>query len=89
MGAVTSTGASYGKARAAPRAGSVIMVAVESSLPERTERLALRALVATDLAEHHRLFSNPDVVRYLYDVRARPQRRRGAPVAAPAHGPSR
>jgi RimJ/RimL family protein N-acetyltransferase len=44
------------------------MVAVDTRLPERTERLTLRALVAADLANHHRLFSNPDVVRYLYDA---------------------
>ena len=35
------------------------MVAVEPSLPERTARLVLRVLVAADLADHHRLFSNP------------------------------
>ncbi len=44
------------------------MVAVEPSLPERTARLVLRVLVAADLADHHRLFSDPEVVRYLYDA---------------------
>lgn len=36
-------------------------------LPLTTERLELRALVDEDLDHHHRLFGDPDVVRYLYD----------------------
>lgn len=36
-------------------------------LPLRTSRLKLRALGDADAAAHERLFSNPDVVRYLYD----------------------
>lgn len=40
---------------------------MEWTLPLVTERLVLRALVAGDLAEHHRLFSDPQVVRFLYD----------------------
>jgi RimJ/RimL family protein N-acetyltransferase len=34
--------------------------------PLTTERLIIRALTADDLDRHHALFSNPDVVRYLY-----------------------
>jgi RimJ/RimL family protein N-acetyltransferase len=37
-------------------------------LPLRTPRLALRALVADDLTSHQRLFSDPEVVRFLYDT---------------------
>lgn len=37
------------------------------SLPIRTPRLVLRGLVADDLDDHHRLFSDPEVVRFLYD----------------------
>ncbi len=36
-------------------------------LPLRTGRLKLRALGDADFAAHERLFSNPDIVRYLYD----------------------
>jgi len=36
-------------------------------LPLRTGRLKLRALNDADFVVHERLFSNPDVVRYLYD----------------------
>ncbi len=36
-------------------------------LPIRTERLVLRPLRAEDIAAHHRMFSDPDVVRYLYE----------------------
>jgi len=36
-------------------------------LPLRTHRLVLRALTLDDLDDHHRLFSDPDVVRFLYD----------------------
>ena len=35
--------------------------------PFRTARLVLREIVEADVEEHARLFSNPDVVRYLYD----------------------
>jgi RimJ/RimL family protein N-acetyltransferase len=35
-------------------------------LPIRTERLTLRALRARDLDDHHSLYSDPGVVRYLY-----------------------
>ncbi|MFI5036612.1 MAG: GNAT family N-acetyltransferase [Acidimicrobiales bacterium] len=35
--------------------------------PLRTDRLVLRALNASDLEGHHRLFSDPEVVRFLYD----------------------
>lgn len=41
-------------------------------LPIRTERLVLRALDQSDLAEHLRLFSIPSVVRYLYDTELQP-----------------
>jgi RimJ/RimL family protein N-acetyltransferase len=34
--------------------------------PLTTERLIIRALTPEDLDRHHALFSNPDVVRYLY-----------------------
>jgi RimJ/RimL family protein N-acetyltransferase len=34
--------------------------------PLETERLIIRALTPDDLDRHHLLFSNPDVVRYLY-----------------------
>ena len=34
--------------------------------PLTTERLIIRALTADDLDRHHALFSNPEVVRYLY-----------------------
>ncbi len=34
--------------------------------PLETERLVIRALTPDDLDRHHLLFSNPDVVRYLY-----------------------
>jgi RimJ/RimL family protein N-acetyltransferase len=34
--------------------------------PLSTERLIIRALTPDDLDRHHALFSNPDVVRYLY-----------------------
>jgi RimJ/RimL family protein N-acetyltransferase len=34
--------------------------------PLTTERLIIRALTPDDLDRHHALFSNPDVVRYLY-----------------------
>lgn len=37
-------------------------------LPLRTDRLVLRALTIADLDDHHRLFADPDVVRYLYDA---------------------
>ncbi len=36
-------------------------------LPIHTGRLELRALTEDDLDDHHRLFGDPDVVRYLYD----------------------
>jgi RimJ/RimL family protein N-acetyltransferase len=35
--------------------------------PARTERLTIRLLNVDDLDSHHRLFSDPEVVRYLYD----------------------
>ncbi len=35
--------------------------------PLHTERLVLRALSASDLEVHGRLFSDPEVVRFLYD----------------------
>ncbi len=35
--------------------------------PLRTARLELRAVAASDFEEHRRLFSNPEVVRYLYE----------------------
>ncbi len=35
--------------------------------PVLSERLVIRPLEASDLARHHDIFSNPDVVRYLYD----------------------
>ncbi len=35
-------------------------------LPIRTERLTLRALSARDLDDHHVLYSDPGVVRFLY-----------------------
>jgi RimJ/RimL family protein N-acetyltransferase len=41
---------------------------VELDYPLRTERLTLRPLNSEDLASHHRLFSDPQVVRYLYDA---------------------
>jgi RimJ/RimL family protein N-acetyltransferase len=34
--------------------------------PLTTERLIIRALTADDLERHHALFSDPEVVRYLY-----------------------
>lgn len=34
--------------------------------PLTTERLIIRALTSDDLDRHHALFSNPEVVRYLY-----------------------
>ena len=34
--------------------------------PLMTERLVIRALTPDDLDRHHALFSDPDVVRYLY-----------------------
>jgi len=43
------------------------MGAVEPTYPLVTARLTLRPLVAGDLSDHHRLFSDPEVVRYLYD----------------------
>lgn len=57
--------------------------------PFRSARLVLREIVETDLEEHARLFSYPDVVRYLYvdqmsseELRAHFARRRwqGAPA---------
>jgi RimJ/RimL family protein N-acetyltransferase len=51
------------------------MVLVEPTFPLHTERLVLRPLVPGDLDSHHRLFGDPDVVRYLYDE---PMDRRGA-----------
>lgn len=36
-------------------------------LPLRTPRLVLRALTADDVENHHRLFGDAGVVRYLYD----------------------
>jgi RimJ/RimL family protein N-acetyltransferase len=42
---------------------------MESSFspPVATSRLVLREITEDDLSDHVRLFSNPDVVRYLYD----------------------
>jgi RimJ/RimL family protein N-acetyltransferase len=40
---------------------------MELDYPLRTERLILRPLVLADLAAHHRLFSDPEVVGFLYD----------------------
>ena len=40
---------------------------VDFTLPIRTERLVLREIAETDLEDHSRLFSSPEVVRYLYD----------------------
>lgn len=37
------------------------------TLPLRTQRLELRALTEADLEDHQRMFSQPSVVRYLYD----------------------
>jgi RimJ/RimL family protein N-acetyltransferase len=48
-------------------------VAVDSAdtpslnLPLRTSRLLLRPLATSDLDDHLRLFSDPEVIRYLYD----------------------
>ena len=42
-------------------------VDVDFTLPIRTERLVLREIAETDLEDHSRLFSSPEVVRYLYD----------------------
>jgi len=39
----------------------------EPTYPLTTARLVLRPLAAGDLDHHHRLFSDPRVVRYLYD----------------------
>lgn len=36
-------------------------------LPLRTERLLIRLLTPQDIDEHHRMFSMPEVIRYLYD----------------------
>jgi RimJ/RimL family protein N-acetyltransferase len=36
--------------------------------PLTTERLVIRALTPDDLDRHHALFSDPDVVRYLYQA---------------------
>lgn len=35
--------------------------------PARTERLVIRPLTVEDGERHHAIFSNPDVVRYLYE----------------------
>ena len=35
--------------------------------PLRTERLDIRPLSVNDASRHHAIFSNPDVVRYLYE----------------------
>lgn len=35
--------------------------------PLRTERLVIRPLSMGDVTRHHEIYSNPDVVRYLYD----------------------
>lgn len=37
------------------------------NLPLRTARLLLRPLTMSDIDDHLRLFSNPEVIRYLYD----------------------
>jgi RimJ/RimL family protein N-acetyltransferase len=40
---------------------------VQLVFPLRTERLTIRPLTMSDVSRHHEIFSNPDVVRHLYD----------------------
>ena len=46
------------------------------SPPLRTARLVLREIIESDYEEHARLFSDPEVVRYLYDVKMTPEQLR-------------
>jgi RimJ/RimL family protein N-acetyltransferase len=39
---------------------------MQLAFPLKTERLLIRTLTPDDLERHHALFSDPDVVRYLY-----------------------
>jgi len=39
---------------------------MQLDFPLLTERLVIRPLTLDDLDRHHALFSDPDVVRYLY-----------------------
>jgi RimJ/RimL family protein N-acetyltransferase len=40
---------------------------MQLAYPVTTERLIIRPLTGDDLARHHAMFSNPDVVRFLYE----------------------
>ena len=64
---------------------------VQLVFPLRTERLVLRPMSPEDLVRHHVIFSNPDVVRYLYEepmdlTAAREHLARRCSVDLPAEG---
>lgn len=40
---------------------------MQLAFPVTTERLVIRPLTVDDLSRHHTIFSNPDIVRYLYE----------------------